>query len=374
MKKLSAADGSAIFLKAIIFNLLLQLVAGIVLVVLTFAGVKESTLNTVNYVFMIGFQLVYFLVVFVHLKKNKRALGYPIKAADWKVCLCGVGGALVCVFMFSYCANWLVLVLDKVGYPQTASIPLDTPLNIVLCTITVVFLAPVCEELVFRGALLGGLVKKYGVVPSVILSGLAFMLMHMNVEQTVHQFLLGCVCAYFAISARSVVPAIIVHAGNNAIALLLSFIPASGEATAVTVDPLLIVLTVGGLALGWVAVYFMGKVMAKNATTANDGMIFGRVIAEPVENVETVGETAAEAVGETVGQEVEAVAPAVVEIRCNPMLTDMRRENVDDEREYAEGKRVRLMGKRSHLILYVLTCGVCVFMSALTFITMMLGA
>jgi membrane protease YdiL (CAAX protease family) len=80
----------------------------------------------------------------------------------------------------------------------------------------------VAEELVFRGVLARAIAARYGVVMGVAVSATTFALYHLNPPQMVSTFVLGLVLGLLALRARSIVPAIIVHTLNNAIAVVLS--------------------------------------------------------------------------------------------------------------------------------------------------------
>lgn len=108
--------------------------------------------------------------------------------------------------------------LDSIGY-KSSSLEMNTPLEAVLGLFVIGIVAPITEELVFRFGILEGFRQK-GYLKAVLLSGLAFALMHMNPEQTFYQFLLGVVCAMAAFKSNSIVPAILIHAFNN----LFSFV------------------------------------------------------------------------------------------------------------------------------------------------------
>ena len=78
----------------------------------------------------------------------------------------------------------------------------------------------ICEELLFRGALLSCL-RPFGARTATIVSALAFTLAHFEPARTVPLFALGLAAAWLAWSSRSVVPAIVFHVTNNTIAVLL---------------------------------------------------------------------------------------------------------------------------------------------------------
>jgi membrane protease YdiL (CAAX protease family) len=92
--------------------------------------------------------------------------------------------------------------------------------NIVLAVLSVCIVAPVAEEIVFRGFVAQGLAdgKK---IPAILLGGALFSIFHMNPAQTLHQFLIGCMLAAVAIY-DSTLTAIIGHIFNNALVLLMA--------------------------------------------------------------------------------------------------------------------------------------------------------
>ena len=87
----------------------------------------------------------------------------------------------------------------------------------------VCLLAPVAEEIVFRGAVLRTLL---GWKPEqrwlmILLSALLFALAHLNPEQLLHPILIGILLGWMYERTRSVVPGIVFHWGNNTAAYLL---------------------------------------------------------------------------------------------------------------------------------------------------------
>jgi membrane protease YdiL (CAAX protease family) len=80
---------------------------------------------------------------------------------------------------------------------------------------TAVIVAPVAEELLFRGIILRGLLGRFKPWMAISLSAMLFALMHMNPWQTVPQFGLGLVLGWFYLRTRSLWPCIAGHALNN---------------------------------------------------------------------------------------------------------------------------------------------------------------
>lgn len=98
--------------------------------------------------------------------------------------------------------------------------------------------APVTEELLFRGLILRGLRTRLGAGPAVALTALLFALFHANPWQFLGAFLLGLLFGWFYLTLRSLVPCLIGHAAANGLPLFVSVaFPAIPGFTQVT-DPI----------------------------------------------------------------------------------------------------------------------------------------
>lgn len=87
-----------------------------------------------------------------------------------------------------------------------------------------VILAPIIEEIVYRGFVLK-LISPYGKTVSIVLSAFIFGFMHGNLSQFVTAFATGLVFSAVAVKTGSILPTIIMHMMNNAI----NFIAIIGE-------------------------------------------------------------------------------------------------------------------------------------------------
>lgn len=95
--------------------------------------------------------------------------------------------------------------------------------------ITVIYgciLAPIAEEIVFRGWLLK-LLRKYGAVAAIFFTAVGFGLMHGNLFQAIPATAIGVIFAYMAIKYDSIIPTVILHIATNTI----SFIDTAGAET-----------------------------------------------------------------------------------------------------------------------------------------------
>jgi sodium transport system permease protein len=81
--------------------------------------------------------------------------------------------------------------------------------------LVLVLLAPVCEELAFRGFILTGLRQRFHPGTAILLSSLLFAVSHLNVFQFLPTFILGVLLGLVATRSRSVLPGILVHVLYN---------------------------------------------------------------------------------------------------------------------------------------------------------------
>ncbi len=85
-------------------------------------------------------------------------------------------------------------------------------------------LAPIAEEMVFRGAILRSLLRYFnGRMPwiPIVVSALLFGLVHGNVAQSSNAFLMGLLLGWFYHRTGSIVPGIVLHWINNTVAYVM---------------------------------------------------------------------------------------------------------------------------------------------------------
>lgn len=96
----------------------------------------------------------------------------------------------------------------------------ELPLSITLTALTV--FPAFTEELVFRGVLARSLAARYRPIVGIAISAATFGVFHVFPPQIVSTFVLGLVLGLLAVRSRSIVPSIIVHVLNNAVAVVLA--------------------------------------------------------------------------------------------------------------------------------------------------------
>lgn len=117
----------------------------------------------------------------------------------------------------------------------TADFSVDSPnaKAIILTILYLVVVAPISEEIVFRGLILKAL-SPFGKKNAILLSAVLFALMHKNIPQAVGAFAIGIIFAIVDTKANSIVPSIIMHSLNNMLPCLMN-INSSVKSPAITI-------------------------------------------------------------------------------------------------------------------------------------------
>lgn len=265
-KEFTYTDGAAIYLLAIFADLGVQVLVAIIFGVV---GLEYLELDWVNILVSSALQVAFILCIFLYCRSKKTAPDLGFKKTHPANYALAAAVAVISLVCFYCAAVAFDLLLQVTGYESSTALEFTSVPAKVIGVIATCIAAPIGEELIFRGALLSGLKKNFKAPVAVLLSGLAFSLMHMNPEQTVYQFLLGCALAYMALETGSVIPAMIGHSVSNLIAILMELVAPFGNAVNVAFDFLLempwlfAVLTIVLLLAGGVAIFFTGRFMGK---------------------------------------------------------------------------------------------------------------
>ncbi|MGC9004551.1 MAG: CPBP family glutamic-type intramembrane protease [bacterium] len=172
---------------------------------------------------LVGGGLIFFLT-----KKRCSRLGISLKSIGWKgdsgYLLWGLSGwavsfpLVVLAFVFSYLFRF-TSIKGKEDIPYFF---LTSPAGGKAALLfLIVFLAPLFEELLFRGLLYPSLREELGVVPAIILSSFFFASVHADVSRLLPLMTLGMVFTYLYEKRHSLLPSILAHALWNAQTIFL---------------------------------------------------------------------------------------------------------------------------------------------------------
>ena len=135
--------------------------------------------------------------------------------------------------------------------------------------ILMVVAAPILEELIFRGIILDGLLKKYSPEKSILLSSFLFGLVHLNPWQFVTGFIIGIFAGWVYYKTKSLSLTIIIHAAANLSGYLMRQFIDMDSALDISLPETyggltnLIFAIVGSIIIVTVCIYFLGKEFGK---------------------------------------------------------------------------------------------------------------
>lgn len=142
----------------------------------------------------------------------------------------------------------------------------------VLTVLLVCVMPAVGEELIFRGIVFRGLAANGKKGRALVLSSVAFALMHMSPLQTIHQFFLGLAAAYLVLRTDSVYPAMLLHFFNNFIFVLYEYFGLGIIGT----DNLIVIFG-GGLILALIGIILISAVIDLTAGTLDKNIVAAMV-------------------------------------------------------------------------------------------------
>jgi len=93
------------------------------------------------------------------------------------------------------------------------------PITMIL---SVVIIAPIYEEVIFRGILLKGMASRMNPKLALVVSALFFAVLHLNIPQGINAFLLGLVIGAIYLSTGSIYLSILAHLVNNSVGISIS--------------------------------------------------------------------------------------------------------------------------------------------------------
>jgi uncharacterized protein len=139
----------------------------------------------------------------------------------------GVGLGLVAIAGSTLIVSVLVALTGSEATPDqvlTGGI-LETPLQLVLAVIAAVVLAPLAEEMLFRGLLHRGLRRRLALAPATAVSSVLFAVVHIDVVLSqplalVGLVLVGVILAVAYERTGSLVVPVVIHAVHNAVTIV----------------------------------------------------------------------------------------------------------------------------------------------------------
>ena len=196
------------------------IVFGLALPVIGYAVVRllpnREMMTVLGAFFLIGLLAV--IVAVAPLGKAAfPALG--LRPANWKYPVLGAFGTLFLSVAVSQ------IGIEPQGMKQVIEVVRE-PHELILSLLLLSVLAPIVEELVFRGLLYGWIAGRWGGTPALIVSSLAFAAAHWEPAHIILVLPLGFLFGWLRRRTDSLLPSLFSHVVNNGFALLAAvFLP-----------------------------------------------------------------------------------------------------------------------------------------------------
>ena len=213
--------------------ILAQVIGGLVMLGLrsvgvSFVGVNESTLQAVFSAVIYVLSLVIVIGIPWWVKKyrtTRQEIGLHTSMTWTDILLTPL--AFVAYILLSYvltsiASNFPFYDIEQVQ--NTGFTQLTQGYEFLLAFLTLVVIAPVAEEILFRGYLLGKLRKHVPVWLAILVTSLLFGLVHFAWNVGVDVFALSIVLCLLRISTGRLWPAMLLHMAKNGLAFYLLFI------------------------------------------------------------------------------------------------------------------------------------------------------
>lgn len=187
--------------------------------------------NTMTYTMISGLLTIAIVIAVYRVRRKPMAEALWLRGVDGPTLLTG---AALAPALYLIVSGALALLPEAWLESYTeASAGIDS--GTLTGVLAVAVVAPVVEELIFRGLMLNRLSRVMPGWLAAVLSSAAFGLCHGHPVWFAYAFALGAFFALLDLRAQSILPSILGHLVFNAISQILSFVPEEGEGTAVVV-------------------------------------------------------------------------------------------------------------------------------------------
>ena len=192
----------------------------------------------------------------------RKDFSFPMTRVDWRIISLGCGSVLSSHFLSDPIVS-LFPIPDSLK-EMTSSMYRNPVISLFL----IVVLAPLLEELLFRGVVLHGFLKNYKPGHAIVSSALVFAIIHGNLAQGLGAFFIGLVIGWIYWKTNSIIPGIIIHFVNNAFAFSSIFFVDEKDAlktmSAYFVEPWVYwtIVAMGGV-VTFVSVWALSKMFPK---------------------------------------------------------------------------------------------------------------
>lgn len=209
--------------------LILFTILGVIATLIIFMLIGADPVTT-----EIAVQIAFYIVVpyfFFHYYWSKNpdwSLSEVITTKGVKPWIPSITGMVIVSIAFSLAMFWLQLAIISPAFPWLAELllePIETPGGVgyeYFMLLTLVILAPIVEEFVFRGVFLTRFAAKTSMWGGILISSLLFGVLHLDF---IGAFLFGIIASLLYLRTGNLLLPILFHMLNNALAALSMYVP-----------------------------------------------------------------------------------------------------------------------------------------------------
>lgn len=161
--------------------------------------------------------VIIWLILKKRAKKRDTTLSKDatLDMGEWNTKLCLLYGAFGAASSFFLSALITIMPSFMTKSYKADSSEIFSGADLVLVIITVVFMAPVLEEMIFRGYMLNRLLGFFGEKAAIYITAVIFALCHANIIWIIYAFAFGLLLAWISIKKDNILFSICVHIGFN---------------------------------------------------------------------------------------------------------------------------------------------------------------
>ena len=192
---------------------------------LSITGTPSKNFTFLSVIIGQSFMLVP-LLCFLKLRNQSIFSGLRIKPISKNTLFSSICLAIGLTVLSDELDRIIQIVISQPDYIQDLNIALkpESTLGFILLFFAIVIIAPVGEELLFRGFLQQFLEFHWkDTTRAILVTSLFFAIIHLNSYWLIQIYILGIFLGYLCWRTGSVIPSLILHAFNNCTALIFSF-------------------------------------------------------------------------------------------------------------------------------------------------------
>jgi len=193
----------------------MAIVAGILFAINGANDFDQDSFNTISNA--IGLPLAFAAGAW-YLYRKRGLISTAFRWENSQIPLILVG--LITIFSISYIIGELMTYMPYYDEIVQFYMNMIGNMNPTALLLGVVLVGPICEEIIFRGIILEGLLNKYDTKKAIVYSALIFGGIHLIPIQVINAFFIGLVLAWIYVKTRSLWAVIVIHILHNGIAVL----------------------------------------------------------------------------------------------------------------------------------------------------------